>query len=189
MKIEIQEEQSLAVIKKEVVGVEDIKGLKVNSQPTLEKAKEIRSFAKDVAKKIDAEEKKITKPLKEASDNAKALFKPYRERIESLVSYLDSQMLAYSNKLKKESEEKAKELEDKIVKGTISFEKAAEKIVKVEEKQDNINIRKIPKVRILDKSKVPLEFMEPDLVEIKRAFLAGTIVEGAELYYEETITE
>jgi hypothetical protein len=31
--------------------------------------------------------------------------------------------------------------------------------------------------------------MEPDEVEIKRAILVGNIIPGAEIYYEETITE
>jgi hypothetical protein len=189
MKIEIQEEKSLAIIKKDVDDVENINGLKVNSQPTLENAKQIRSFAKDIAKKVEAEEKKITKPLNEALKSTRDLFRPYKERIEKVVDYLDSQMLSYNKKLKEEEVIKAKELEDKIAKGKISFEKASEKIVKIEEKQDNINIRKIPKVRILDKSKIPLEYMEPDEVEIKRAILAGNIIPGAEIYYEETITE
>jgi hypothetical protein len=108
MKIEIQEEKSLAIIKKDVDDVENINGLKVNSQPTLENAKQIRSFAKDIAKKVEAEEKKITKPLNEALKSTRDLFRPYKERIEKVVDYLDSQMLSYNKKLKEEEVIKAK---------------------------------------------------------------------------------
>jgi len=69
----------------------------------------------------------------------------------------------------------------------MNFEQASKKIEKIEQKIKAVPIREIVKVVITDKSKLPLEYLEPDLVAIRRDLMAGEKIEGAKLVKEKVV--
>jgi hypothetical protein len=57
----------------------------------------------------------------------------------------------------------------------------------VEKSNENSQARTIMKYRVVDKSRVPLDFMEVDMVAVRKSFLAGNPVAGCEAYEEISI--
>jgi len=96
-------------------------------------------------------------------------------------------MLQWEEIQEAEIKKKEKEIEEKITKGEMSFEQASKKIEKIEQKIEAVPIREVVKVVITDKSKLPLEYLEPDLVAIKRDLIAGKEIQGAKLIKEKVV--
>jgi hypothetical protein len=187
MEISINEEQSLIVIKKEVEKIEDTSRFTITSQVKLEQAVEARKELSKVKKVLENQKQEIVGPLNQALKKTRDLFKPYEQRLDIVDSWLKQQMLKWEEIQEAERKKKEIEIETKIAEGEMSFEEAGKKIEKIEKKIEAVPTREISKVEIVDKSKLPLEYLEPDLVAIKRDLIAGKEIAGAKLVKEKVV--
>jgi len=188
MEIKINTEKALEEANKEVGTLVETSRIVVNSQPTLIKANDQKGILKEIKKSVQEKKDKIIKPLNEALKNTRSLFAPVEEKITTIKTYLDGQILTYNNKLQEELEKREKEALKKIEKGE-DIEDATKLLEKTQEIKSNIkNVRKIPTLRITNVDKIPRKFMIPDTVTIRKALLAGAKIEGAELYDKEIST-
>ena len=187
MEISINEEKSLIVIKKQVENVEGIGRIRITSQVKLEQAVEARKRVLEAKKLVETQKKEITDPLNLSLKKIRNLFKPFEQRLDIVDSWLKEQMLSWEQAQEEARKEKEKEIEDKIAKGEMTFEQAGKKIEKIDKKIEVVPTREISKVEITDKSKLPLEYLLPDLVLIKRDLLLGKEIEGAKLVKERVV--
>ena len=187
-----QLEKTLELVKNEVENVAVNSRIVVNSQPTFDIAKAQLIILKSVDKEVQSKKDGIVKPLNEALKNARALFKPFEDKIEVIKQYLNGEMLKYNQKLlaeqKKREEEAMKKIEEAEKKGEeININKIIKKLENTQTKIEQIKTRKIKKFRLIDITKVPKEYLQLNEVEVRKAMLGGYNVEGVE-YYEEEIS-
>jgi len=187
MEIVIEKEKAITLLNQEVKDVEDRGRIRVTSQETLEEALETRKLIKEVSKIVDTKKKAMTDPIRQGLEEIRGFFKPYEERIKTVDTWLSGQILTWTEKKEAEARAKAKAEEDKIKEGKTTMEKAGKAIARAEEKVKAVPIREITKLRIIDESKLPREYLMPDEDKIFAALKEGKKVEGAELYKEKIL--
>jgi hypothetical protein len=189
-KTEKQIEQGLVIVKREVSTIEELDKLVVSGKPSLEKSAEGLKQISAVSKIIKAEKEKIIGPAKQIIENTKKFWEPFEKTIAEIEFHIKSEQRKYSDKLRAEEAAAKKELEDSFKKGKMDdkqFEAAGKRLEKIEERSDLIKTYTYTGVRITDKSKIPLEFLEPMETAIKNALLQGIKIPGAELYTEQRV--
>ena len=122
----------------------------------------------DAAKELEKEEEKKRKAEKEAQ----------RLKDEQATKEKAGEEVSDEDKQKLEDAEKEADKEVDMDKITKKADNTAEKI-------DKIRTRKVTRLRVTDKTKIPFDFLEVNEVELKKALTAGEQIKGAELYTEE----
>ena len=184
--------------------LETVQQLSITTADDYVNAVEVGGKLKKVSKMITDRKEEITKPLNEALKSARALFKPFEEMLEQAESDLKKKMLHFKEmerKAQEEAEKKAMEearKAEELAKANKIDKTEQEEMVKNafdtwKETEENMTSKTsrtesgakatektIKEYVVVDKSKIPLQFMEPDMVKIKASFKAGTPVEGVE---------
>lgn len=187
-------EQSLVVVKKELATIAELGDLKITGKPSLDLSAEGLKAISKVSKLIKAEKDSWIAPLKEQIERHKERYLPFEQKIADIETHIKAEQTSYLTKLRKqEADLKAKqdaEIAEKMSKGediTEDLEKAGNKLEKIEAKSDVIKTWTYTGARIIDKAKLPIQFLEPNIPAILEALKAGVKVEGAELYTEERV--
>jgi len=192
MKIETKE---LAVLKGQVTKLEaQSQSVTIITQDDYTGAIDIISKLKETGKLIKDKKESITKPLNEALRNARDLFAPIEEQFAIAEVIIKTKILDYKRKV----DEKARIAEAKIAKqaesGHIKIETAEKKMDAIERvetttkgKVGEVQIRKVKKVRIVDATVLPREYLIPNETLIRKDALDGKIIPGVEVYVEEVI--
>jgi hypothetical protein len=175
--------------------------IKITNIDEYSNAVEIGGKLKKVSKMLTERKEEITKPMNEALKSARALFKPMEELLEKSELELKSKMLDFKNeerRLQIEAEKKESLALEKIkndlneskidsVDADIAISKTIkENTVQVTEKTVRSETgakateKFITEYIVADKSKIPLNFLEPDMVKIKASFKADMPVAGVE---------
>ena len=169
--------------------------LQVTDLDTYNAAMEEGKRIKEVLKKVETRREEITKPLNDALKSARALFKPIEDGLDEALKTIKGKMVTWHTEAsRKEAEEKAKIAAD-LESGKIKKEETAiRKIGEVEHvekttatEKASSTMRTVKKWRVIDKTQIPYEFLEPDMVKIKASFRAGTPVAGVEEYEEQEL--
>ena len=184
--IKLNTQEAIKIAEEKAMTLADNSRIKVNSQPTLDQAKTSLSEVKEIKKVITEKKDSVVKPLNEALKNTRALFKPIEDKVEVIESYLKGEILKYNTKLLEEQRKREAEAQAKIQAGA-TFEEATKSIERVEKKIESIPTRKIKRLKIVDETLIPRQFLVPNEVAIKEALLAGEKVSGCELVEEEII--
>ena len=187
MEVKINEEKSLALVKQDVEAVESQSRFKVTSEEKLQMAVVARKQIKEASKNLETQKKSITDPLNAALKNTRTLFAPFEERLQVVDKWLGGQMLDWMEKKDAEARAKAVEVEKKVAEGQITFAKASAAVEKATAKVEAIPVRELTRLRIVDASKLPREYLVPDEGKIFAALKGGQKVEGAELYKEKIV--
>lgn len=197
---------------KEIVAVEKsvnkamlaVESIVVDSDESLLSAGEFRRSIKDLGKQIKEEKEKATKPLNDVLKLVRSWFSPIEENYEKVENIVTSKMQEYQRQVdikrkKAEAEAQAKidQAKKELEAGNISEKQAEKVIAKTEVKlekapeviksSNTFHTRKVPKMRIVDATKIPKEYLIIDEVKLRKAVLSGVIVPGAEYYEEETM--
>lgn len=150
---------------------------------------------KSLGDTADEREKEITAPLNEALKSARDLFRPFKTKCANAVAEIKSKLLAYTSAKTKKAEDEKRKLAERVERGTMKPETAIRKIGEVAELPKTIRTedakattKKITKYRVTDKSKVPLDFMEVDMVAVRKAYAQGNPVPGTESYEEDIVS-
>ncbi len=171
------ETRAVAISKKAII--------KITSQEKLSQANEIMAKLK-IAKKFIAEKKEsILGPLRLATKNSRELFRPIEEKIATSQSNLETGILSYKRKVDEAKRLQQEKIEKEAKAGKIDFDKASEKMEKVEAKTDAFKMRKLKEVEITDESKIPQEYWEINMVRLRKHVLAGKKVKGTKIVIRE----
>lgn len=149
---------------------------------------------KQVAKLIKERKELITKPLMEALNSARDLFKPIEANLAEAERVMKGKMLAYNDEVDKKAEQDRLRLAQRVEKGTMKAETAVAKMETIEDAPTSVQgkvgasaVRIIKKYRVVDETKIPREYLVPDMGKITEALKAGKAVPGAEIYEEKVI--
>lgn len=174
--------------------VRQVDNLKIKNTKDLEVAKEQLKKLAQVKKEIDSKKTAITKPMNNALKAIRELFKPLETELSTADHNLRSKMYDYNEAVKREMEKKSQEVARQIAKEqeagkdtTNILEKAEKKMASVIAKQEAIPTRKVKKVIITNENLVPRQYLEMNMVAIRRDALAGIEIAGVQVIEEEVI--
>ena len=164
--------------------------LKVTDLETYNAAMEEGKRIKEILENVVSRREDITKPLNDALKSVRSLFKPIETGLEDALATVKSKMISWHTESKrKEEEERAKiaaDLESSKIK---KEETALRKIGEVDHVEKSTatesassTMRTVKKYRVVNKTQIPYEFLEPNMVSIKASFRAGRPVAGVEEY-------
>lgn len=186
MEIKLNTAEAIKIAEEKAMTLADNSRIIVNSQPTLEQAKQSLVQVKEIKKIVTEKKDSIIKPLNEALKNARSLFKPIEDKVDVIEDYLKTSILKYNTKLLEEQRKREEEAQEKIKAGA-SFDEATKLVSKTEKKIDAIPTRKIKRLKIIDETLIPRQFLVPNEVAIKEALSSGIKVAGCELVEEEIV--
>lgn len=196
--------KEIAVIEKKVNKLTTLASeIKVVDETTMANAGEFRLKVKTLGKEIAATKEAITKPLNESLKNIRALFAPIEEAYEQAEQTVSKAILDYqkyqeneARRIRKIEEDKLEQARKDAEKGKISEKKLEQIETKAEAKiinaapirrTETFSTRTIKKVRIINESIIPREYLVPDMVRINQMVKAGANIPGCELYEENTL--
>lgn len=159
----------------------------INSQPKLEEANDFLKRIKNGKDWLVNWKKEWVEPFETHLKKLKSLTKPSEEVLKFAEITLKGKILDYRAKLQAEAEVKKAEIEEKVKSGEITIDKAIKTVGKQEAKMENFNVRKDKVVVITDASKLPREYLVPDMVKIKADLKAGKEIPGALLEIKEVV--
>lgn len=192
----IPPEKELKEYKSQVLFVQKAaQALKIESSEDMEKGTDILNSVKQIKRSVTERKEQITRPLMMALASARDLFKPLETGYAEAEKTIKAKMLDYSIA---EEERIAKEklrIEKRVDKGTMKIETALSKIEEIGDNKSSyagstgkISIRVVRKVRIVDESLIPREWLEPSLTRITEAVLRqGLTIPGVEMFEEKLI--
>lgn len=156
-----------------------------NGADMLHQVKEIETI-------ITTRKEDITRPLMQALASARDLFKPLELGYADAKKVIKAKMLAYQieeeERIKKEEERIAK----RVDKGTMRADTAAGKLEALGTAPTSVagkvSTRTMTKVRIIDETVIPREYLVPDMVKITEAVLRQKVeIPGVEKYEEKVL--
>ncbi len=148
----------------------------------LGEAKHIKEQLEIVTSRKEA----ITKPLNVALKSVRALFTPLESMGENALAIVRGKMLTYANAKEVKAQAKIEKIDQRLENGKISEAEAnvkkfmAAPQTTISTGAGSATTRKVKKYYVVEKSKIPLDFLEPDMVRIKASFKAGMPVAGIE---------
>lgn len=169
--------------------VQDAAGLQAAAD-LIAKIKTVQKFVKDTSGKV-------LDPLRESKRQAQKAMDAEQERWEPILTdaanaerIVKDKAIAYNQKVEREAaierERILKAQRDGEIKKETTVQKKLEAVEQVQtnvvsSKGGGMQFRKVPKLFITDKALIPLEYLEVNLVAVKAAIKAGTVVPGAEI--------
>lgn len=158
-------------------------------------ATDLLTRIKQIGKSITEEKEKITKPLNEALKSARAFFAPYETQYEEAERVVKGKIVAYNQEQEAARIKAEAKLLDRVANGTLRYETAMAKRMDlpvperaVKGEMGSFATRRIKKVEITDKSKLPREYLIPDEVKIRADALKGVEIPGVRVYEEDAVT-
>lgn len=189
------ETKEIAVVKGQASkALNAAEALMITTQEEMVTATDHLSKMKQVAKMIKERKEAITKPLNEALKSARDLFQPIEANLAEAERIVKGKMLSYQRDEDERISKDKNKVIDKVESGKMSVEKGIAKIeqigtvqTSVQGKVGAIAFRNVKKYRVVDESKLPREFLMPNMSAITEALKAGKVVPGAEMYEEKVV--
>ena len=192
MEIETKE---LTVLKGQVSKLENqAEAVTIATQADYVNTIDLVSKLKETGKLIKDKKESITKPLNEALRNARDLFAPIEDQFIKAEAIVKTKLLDYKRMKDAEARTEEAKIVARVEKGTLKLETAEKKLDTIERIDTTtrgavgiVQIRKIRKVRIVDESLIPREYLKPDEVAIRKDALNGKTIPGVVIEEEEVI--
>ncbi len=180
--------QELTEIKSQVLGVQQAaQALVVNSVESMNMATELLSNVSKVEKFITNRKEEITRPLMKSLASLRDLFKPLELGHADAKKTIKAKMLAYQIEEEDRIQKEKDKITKRVEKGTMRADTAVSKLENVGEAPKS-NMRETKKVRVIDETAIPREYMVPNLIAITEAILRkNETIPGVEMYIEKSI--
>lgn len=157
-------------------------------------ATDVLAKIKKVAKMAKERKEAITKPLSEALNSARDLFKPIEANCAEAEQIIKRKMVEYDNVQTKKADEERLKLAQRVERGTMKATTAVAKIAAVQEAPKSVQgasgamaFRMVKKYRVVDETLIPREYLVPDTARIFEALKRGVAVPGAECYEDKIV--
>jgi len=186
-KISVTTKEDIKALEQRAVVVAKKSNFKITSQETLTQANEVMKTLKVAKKYITEQKASVIGPLLLATKNTRELFRPIEEKINGAEYTLKAGVLAYKKTVDEAIAKQKEKIEKKVEAGETTFEKASEKIEKVEAKTDEFKTQKRREIEITDESKIPQEYYKLDLVLLRKDALAGKEIAGVKVVVKEVV--
>lgn len=169
-----------------------VSGLVIKDTVSLRQAIAIRSGIKDVMKQVKEWKDARIKPLQESEALLRADVRPLEDYCKEAEAEVNKKMIAYDDKIKKEEAKKVEKIAEKVEAGKMSIQTASKKMealpeikTTVEGDKGKVTFRKHKNFKVVDLSKLPIEYHIADEVAIRKAMYSGIELAGVN-YFEET---
>ncbi len=171
------------------------KKLVITSEEDMAKGSDLLDELKLVEKAINDRKKAITKPLMDGLASVRNLFKPLETAYSEAKATIKDKMLVFTIAEEERINLEKSRVEARVEKGTMRTDTAVNKLEGIGEVKKSFtgetgktSIRKVTKVRIVDESLIPREYLIPDEKKITEAVLkGGAVIAGVETYEEKSI--
>lgn len=161
--------------------------LRIESVDDLSKATDLLKTVSDGEKLITSRKEEITRPLMKALASGRDLFKPIELGFADAKKVIKSKMLAFQIEEEERIAKETARTEARVAKGTMKAETAAAKLEKIGT-APKMNTRTLVKVRVVDETLIPREYLVPDMTKITEAVLRqGASIPGVEKYEEKIV--
>lgn len=174
-----QKEEFVTLSKNAKAALAYAEGLKLKTDKDQENA--IASVDKIIKerKRGEAILKLFVDPLKDQVKKITAIFKPNIDALESAERAIRRALIDYQDLIEKKAEAAKEKTMEKIDAGTITVEQGVKKIEHIKEPEKTVRTEAAtvsftirPRVEVADESKLPREYMVPDMVKIRTVGLA-----------------
>lgn len=189
-------ETELVEIKDQVSSVQQkALEIKIVNAEGMSYATDILHNIRQAEKYIEERKTNITRPLMSSLSQVRELFKPMESSLQSINKIVKEKMLSYQLEADAKIEEQRAKIAKRVEKGTLRADTAVGKLEALGETDKQTigevgksQIRTIKKVRIVDESMIPREYMLPNTPLITEAIIRkGLSVAGVETFEEKSI--
>lgn len=196
MSTEIVVPKEMAEIKSQVMLVQQSANeLHIENQDHLTQATDILHNVKQIKKLITEKKEEITKPLMSSLARVRDLFKPLELGYSDAEKVIKSKMLSFQIEEDERIEKEKARIANRVEKGTMRADTAINKLeaigeapTKTQGEVGKSSIRVIKKVRVVDESLIPREYLSVNMTMITEdALRNGVIIPGVEIYEEKSI--
>jgi len=169
--------------------------LEIKSEADMTNASDLLNAVIKVEKMITERKEAITRPLMTALASARDLFKPFEYGYTEAKKTIKAKMLSYSIEEEERINKEKARVEARLEKGTMRQDTAIKKLEDIGDapksfagEQSKTSLRKVTKVRIVDESLIPREYLVVDMIKVQNAVLKQNLsVPGVETYEEKSI--
>lgn len=159
----------------------------IKNQDDLLSAGTMLKTVDDYLKKVTEKRKSITDPMRESLAVVMDMFSPYEKKFKGLKETIKKSMEDFQKAEAARIAVETERVEKRVEKGTMRTDTAVSKLEQIgtiTKSAEGFSTKKVKVVKIVDKSLIPIEYMEPNMVEIRKAVLYGKGVPGCELVEE-----
>jgi hypothetical protein len=176
------------VVKQATTIADTVLRIKITDAKVMTAATEMLSQINKQSDAITKEKEKITKPLNQALAAERKRWKPAEDAIKKAKDHLRSEMSRYQTQQDELAEAEKNRIASRVGsgKGKLKMETAIAQIsnvdtpeTKVEAESGSVSFRDDYEVTVTNIRLVPEQFLEADLVAMKKAYVAGAEVPGA----------
>lgn len=160
-----------------------VSNLSIKSKKDYDAAGHLVKQLKELRAHAEAKKRTILDPLNEAAKATRELFKPFEESVSLIESDTKAKMISWSDK----QDTKREVLEERFEQGSIGVVALANKLQDVRTASEFAETRKQKEIVIEDESKIPREYMVPDMRKIKEALKTGKKIPGVKEQYKKVI--
>ncbi len=187
--------KELVPIKAQISKIENqAQSITIQTVDDQKSAIDLVSKLKDIGSDIKAKKESVTKPLNEALKNIREIFSPLETQFANAEAIIKTKLLDYKRRKDAEVRVEEAKIAKKVESGYMRLDTAEKKLEQVERVENKtrgnigeVQVHKVPKVRIVDENLVPRQYLELNMVAIRRDALGGKTIPGVEVYYEEVI--
>lgn len=160
----------------------------ITTSADLTRGEEMLKAIKQIETRITSRKEEITRPLMQALASARDLYKPLETGHAEAKKVIKEKMLAFQIEEDARIAAAQAKIEARVEKGTMRADTAAGKMEAIEIAKPKLNTRTLVKVRVIDETAIPREYLMPNMTTITEAILRKNIeVPGVERYEEKVI--
>ena len=169
--------------------------LQINTKADMEVGADLLHNVKKVEDYIVERKELITRPLMTSLASARDLFKPLELAHADAKKIIKAKMLAFQIEEDDKIEKEKARVIARAEKGTMRPDTAAQKLEDIGQSAQKTvgsvgktSVRVVKKVRVVDETSIPREYMVPNMTMITEAILRqGAVIPGVETYEEKSI--
>ena len=189
-------EKELVELKTQVTGPQDqANKLVIASEEDANKAADILHEITNVEKLVTAKKESITKPLMASLASVRDMFRPIETACADAKKTIKGKIMDWQVAEEARIEKEKNRIEARVEKGTMRADTAAGKLEdlgeapkKAQGSVGKVQTRVVVKVRVIDETLIPREYLIPDMTKITEAVIRqGVAVPGIEKYEEKTL--
>lgn len=189
-------EKDVKILEKEILPyiAKTEKLMVITSAKDMEVASEMRTQLKAYEKQVTAKKDEVVKPLNQTLKAIREWFAPLEDRIETSLDTINRAMITYQTAEKKKADAEEAKIAARVGegKGKLKVETAIKKMDEIEKPSEVVATASggtqfitVPVFKIVDVSKLPVEYILPNEVKIRAAMKAGIQLPGVEYSTEE----
>lgn len=172
----------------------------VDSKEAVKDATDDLNLIGSIKKALEAKRKEYTTPLNDHLKTINNAFKSITEPLLQAESLMKNKVLGYHqeqarlrraeeeiNRLRVEAAQKEMELKGELTE-PVALVEVRPQPSRVDRTEFSTGVvKKIWKFEVEDKANLPLEYLEPDLVKIRKVIMAGVSIPGVRAWQEDTL--